>query len=814
MTTAIHEGRHIELCGTVQGVGMRPWIYRLAQLYGVTGRVWNHANGVTVRAFGPAHALDTFVQALGAEQPPAAHTDTIVASAIEAEDVQDFQIIGSQPGLGRRVSIPSDLATCPDCLAEIFEPADRRYRYAFTNCTNCGPRFTIARDVPYDRSTTTMAPFPMCARCQREYREPANRRFHAEPNACPDCGPHLLVLSADGERAYLPEGSDPVAYVARAITAGRIVAVKGLGGFHLACDATSSAAVARLRARKHRDEKPLAVMVRDLQAAERVAVVADIARPLLESSERPIVLVPRRADADLAPEVAPGNPLVGVMLAYTPLHHLLLADSGVPLVMTSANISDEPIAYTNEDAVSRLRGIADLFLVHNRVIVTRCDDSIMTVIGGGPAVLRRSRGFVPRAISLATPVAVPTLACGALLKNTFCLAYEREAWLGPHIGDLENALTYQAYQDAIARMERFLGVCPAIVAHDVHPDYLSTRYAFERGLPAVAVQHHHAHVASAIAEHGIAGPALGIAFDGSGFGNDGTAWGGEFLFGDARAVTRVATFRPILLPGGDAAVRHPWRTALSLLVDAMGDAAPVDSLPLFSRLAANDIQVLRRMLASEFHTPAARGVGRYFDGIGALVLSHGRARYEGQVAFELNMAADPQEQGGYDYAIDRSVPLLEIDFRPMVRAVVADLLKQVPQGIIAARFHNTLTAATATVVRELGERLFPNLPAGASRPLRIVLTGGCFQNARLTESVVAALNPENVVYVHRRVPPGDGGIALGQAIVAAVNYADGHVDFAEPGISADCAGYADSEDSRQRGAAGRPRLPSPPSSLK
>ena len=758
MRTVTRDGRRIEMRGTVQGVGMRPWIYQVAHLQGVTGRVWNHSGGVTIDAFGPTESLEAFVAALAIGQPPAARTETISTTAIEAEDVDAFEIIDSRPSDARLVSIPADLATCPDCVAEIFDPANRRYRYPFTNCTNCGPRFTIASDVPYDRSATTMAGFGMCPACQREYDDPHDRRFHAQPNACRVCGPRVTAITPDGE---LVDTDDAIRYVARAIAAGRVAAVKGIGGFHLACDATSSAAVTRLRMRKQREEKALAVMVRDTAAAHAVAVLSHDEPALLESVERPIVLVERRMDSQLAEEVAPRNPLVGLMLPYSPLHHLLLADAGVPLVMTSANLTDEPIVYRNDEAVSRLRNIADVILVHDRDIVTRCDDSVATMMAGAPMLLRRSRGFVPRAIRLREPVATPVLACGALLKNTFCVAHGHDAWLGPHIGDLENLDTFAAYEDAIARMEQFLDVRPEIIAHDMHPDYLSTRYAQDRGGRTVAVQHHHAHVVSAMAEHGLTGPVVGVAFDGTGYGTDGTAWGGEFLIGDVTSVRRAATFRAIALPGGDAAIRHPWRIALSLLSDAMDDPAPIHELALFRSLAGADVQVLRRMLAAEFNTPAARGVGRYFDGIGALVLARSRARYEGQLAFELNMAADPAVHDAYEYALDWSAPIVEIDLRPMVRAVVSDLLRGVAPRTIAARFHNTVVAATVFMARHAALDLL-----GSRRPT-IVLTGGCFQNARLAQGVVTRLSADHDVYLHRRVPPGDGGLALGQAVIAA-----------------------------------------------
>ena len=758
MSVAVREGRRIELRGIVQGVGMRPWIYRIAHTHHVNGRVWNEGNGVTIDAFGESDALDAFVRELKASPPPAAVIETVAATSINPEESGDFVIIDSARGGGRRVSIPPDLATCDDCAAEIVDPGNRRYRYPFTNCTNCGPRFTIATDVPYDRPATTMAPFVMCPECRREYDNPLDRRFHAQPNACPVCGPRLIALTPDGRQV---DTTDPIAAAAAEIFRGGIVALKGIGGFHLACDAVFAPAVARLRQRKRRDEKPFAVMVRDMAMAERVSVLDDDARGVLQSIERPIVLVRRREGAPIADEVAPGNPLVGLMLPYTPLHHLLLADAGVPLVMTSANLSEEPIVYRNDEAVARLGAIADVLLVHDREIVTRCDDSVARVVCGAPMLIRRSRGFVPRAIPLRTPVAVPVLACGALLKNTCCIAHGDRAWLGPHIGDLENVETYEAYEDAIARMERFLGIRGEVVAHDLHPDYLSTRYALERGGRTVAVQHHHAHVASAIADRQLEGPVIGIAFDGTGYGTDGTAWGGECFVGGIDAVDRIATFRPLLLAGGDTAIRQPWRIALALLEDALNGAAPLDCLRLFDRVSPSGVDAVRQLLAARVNTPMARGVGRYFDGFGALALQRPVAVYEGQVAFDFNMVLDTRERGAWEYAIDRSAQPIEIDLRPAVAALVEDLLDGVHASRISARFHNTIIAATVAMVREAAAAL-----GSRTRPA-VVLTGGCFQNAALAEGISRTLASDFSVYLHRQVPPGDGGIALGQAVVAA-----------------------------------------------
>ena len=753
MYTAL--GRHIEIRGIVQGVGFRPWIYRLATEEGLAGSVRNDATGVTIEAFGSECALDEFMRRLDAP-PPAAVIHEVRSWVIPAEGADAFSIVQSQETSERRVSIPPDLATCPQCLAEIFNPRDRRYRYPFTNCTNCGPRFTITRDVPYDRPATTMAVFRMCPACQREYEDVSDRRFHAQPNACPVCGPWLELGTADG--ALIGE-EDPIAAVVAALSRGQIVAIKGLGGFHLACDATSREAVQLLRTRKKRDEKPFAVMVRDVTRASDVAVLTDDERRLLMSIERPIVLATRRADGPLAAEVAPNNPLVGVMLPYTPLNHLLMHHSKLPLVMTSSNLSEEPLAYRNAEALQRLSGIVDLFLMHNRDIETRCDDSVARVIDGQPVVLRRARGYVPRGIRVAGHFDRPVLACGALLKNTFCFGVGDTAYLGPHIGDLENLETYRSFEESVARMQTFLRVQPAILAHDLHPDYMSTVYALARPeLIKIGVQHHHAHVASAMAEHGLAGPVIGVAYDGTGYGTDGRSWGGEVLVARYEAFERVATLRPIPLAGGDAAIHHPWRIALALLEDAFHGYPPLDQLKLFDQVAPGDVAVVRQLVATRFRSPLAHGAGRYFDGIGALVLARPNSRYEGQIALEWNGVADATEAGRYGYVVDDDRSPWQMDLRQLTRDVVRDLTAEVPASIISARFHNTLAAATADIVRRT---------ARSHGALPVVFTGGCFQNARLAEALARDLRSEFTVYLHREVPPGDGGIALGQAVVAA-----------------------------------------------
>jgi hydrogenase maturation protein HypF len=599
-----------------------------------------------------------------------------------------------------------------------------------------------------------MAGFTMCPECQREYDTVEDRRFHAQPNACPTCGPRLRALAPNGEELA---SIDPITAAAQALVGGLIVAVKGIGGFHLACDATSSSAVTRLRERKRREEKPFAVMVADLAAALQLADLSSEERRLLVSVERPIVLARRREPSALAPEVGPDNPLIGLILAYAPLHILLLGAAGTPLVMTSGNLSEEPIARTDAEALERLRGIADLFLVHDREIVTRCDDSVARIIAGRPVVFRRSRGYVPRPVPVARPFVRPVLAVGGHLKNTFCFGVGDAAFFGPHVGDLDNLETYDSFVEAVERMQRFLGVDPEVVAHDLHPEYLSTRYALTRhGAEHVAVQHHHAHVASAMAEHRLEGPVLGVAYDGTGYGTDGTAWGGEILLARATSFERVATLRPIRLAGGDTAIRDVWRITLALLDDAFGGDPPLDALALFRDIPRKRIAGVRQMIERGVNAPAAHGLGRYFDGIGALVLGRGVARYEGQIALKWNLVANATEAGRYPFELVEA-PLAVLDLRPLVRAVVGDVLAGAEPGAISARFHNTIVAATAAMV---------HLAARRAGRVPVVLTGGCFQNALLAERVRAALVPEFDVYLHGEVPPGDGGLALGQAVVA------------------------------------------------
>jgi len=755
-------GLRIQIEGAVQGVGFRPWVHGLARTELVGGRVWNDSDNVTIEAFGDEASLVRFLARLRDPPMPAARIRRLRSEPIPEESVDGFAIVPSRCGSAScpsTPSIPPDLATCPDCLREIRDPQGRRHGYAFTNCTRCGPRYTIALGVPYDRERTTMAPFAMCDDCRAEYEDVDDRRFHAQPNACPKCGPRLELV--DGGGAVL--AGDPVAEAAAMIRRGAIVAVKGLGGYHLACDARSEQAVATLRTRKHRYSKPLAVMAASLEDAGRIAHLSTADRALLTAASRPIVLATRRSDYPLAAGVAPDSNLVGLLLAYTPLHELLLAAFAGPVVMTSGNVSDEPMCCDDADALARLGGgIADALLRHDRGIAARCDDSIERVLAGAPVVLRRARGRVPESLVVPRAFETPVLACGAQLKNAFCFGTGSLAWMGPHIGDLETDEACAGFETAVERFSKFVGIDAEVVAHDLHPGYFTTRWAMERGARTrVAVQHHHAHVASAMAEHGLEGPVLGLAWDGTGDGGDGTAWGGELLAADYAGFRRVATMRPIALAGGDVAIREVWRIALALLDDAYGGDAPLEGLRLFDSADTGNLSVVRRMMATGLHAPAAHGVGRYFDGIGALVLGTAVSRHEGDVAMRLEFVADAAERRAYAFDVDAPSAhggAAVVDLRATVRAVVADLLAGVPPSTVAARFHATMAAAADEMV-SAALRVYGPLP--------VVLTGGCFQNARLLADVSTRLASRTQVFRHRIIPPGDGGIALGQAVIAA-----------------------------------------------
>lgn len=748
-------GLKIEVRGTVQGVGFRPWVHRLARELGIGGRVFNHARGVTIEAFGQPRDLELLTSRLRGPPPGNVRVRDLRTTAIRGEPARRFEITESEEAGARALSIPPDLATCPACLAEIADPADRHYGYPFTSCTACGPRFTVATDVPYDRPATTMAPFEQCPECLREYEDIGDRRFHAQTNACPRCGPRLALTDLAGGALAPPESA--LAKAVEMLRDGAILGVKGLGGFHLACDAQRGDVVATLRRRKHRDEKPFAVMVASLRAAREIAVLSDAEAELLASAERPIVLAVARQPRRLCRELAPDGDWVGLMLPYTPLHHLLLAAVEHPLVMTSANPAGEPICQHDDEACRRLANIADALLTNDREIASRCDDSVARVIAGQPTLMRRSRAYVPRPIALAKGVARPVLGCGAHLKNSFCLAAGDSAYFGPHVGDLEGVATLDFYARAIERLESLVQIRPDILAHDLHPGYASTRYALEReGVTTVGVQHHHAHVASAMAEHALPGPVLGVAFDGTGWGTDGTAWGGELLFARFAGFTRMATLRPLPLIGGERAIEEPWRIALAALSDAFDGEPPLDELSLFRNVAPGAQRVARQMLSGNLNCPRARGVGRVFDAVAALLLARPRASYDGQLAMALDQLARGRALAPYGWVLHPGRPA-EVDLRPMYREIVADLVAGVPAATIAVRFHDTMIAATVgmveSAVREVGR-------------VPVVLTGGVFQNARLAEGVHRTLAPRFDLRLHGEVPGNDGGIALGQVMVA------------------------------------------------
>ncbi len=750
--------RYIHITGVVQGVGFRPFVYNLATRLGLSGWVRNSSSGVEIEVAGPAEVVEEFVRRLQQEAPPLARVERVRVEPVilSGPPSAAFRILHSEARPGEFQPISPDVAICDDCLRELFDPRDRRYRYPFINCTNCGPRFTIIRDIPYDRPNTTMAPFVMCPDCQAEYDDPTNRRFHAQPNACPVCGPQVEFRPS--LTAPSVHGDEAIQAARAALRAGAIVAVKGLGGFHLACDATRDEPVARLRERKGRVDKPFAIMSFDLATVERYCEVNDAERALLTSRQRPIVLLRRRPDAPISPLVAPNNRYLGVMLPYTPLHYLLLEPAdGFPiaLVMTSGNYSEEPIVTDNDEALMRLASLADAFLLHNREIHARCDDSVTRIFAGAELPIRRSRGYAPYPIHLPFPVR-PVLAVGAELKNTFCLARQQYAFLSQHIGDMENYETLRFFEQMVEQLARTFRVEPEAVVHDLHPGYLSTRYAREqaerRGLPLIPVQHHHAHIAACMAENGLSGeqPVIGVAFDGTGYGSDGAIWGGEFLIADYASFRRAAHLRYMPLPGGDAAIRKPYRVALAYLWAAgMPWNAP---LPPVAAATPTERAVLGRQLQQGLQTVPTSSMGRLFDAVASIAGVRQMVNYEAQAAIELEMLADRGVEDAYAFGIGE-----EIDPAPVLRAVVADVRAGVPAPVIAARFHN----GVARMVREVCLRLRAETGLSA-----VALSGGVFQNILLLEKTVPLLQEAGfTVYLHRRVPPNDAGIALGQAVV-------------------------------------------------
>jgi hydrogenase maturation protein HypF len=741
--------------GVVQGVGFRPFIFRTATRHSLSGFVQNRPDGVAVEVEGPADAINSFMSSVKEELPPLADVSGISSEEVDIKNEKAFRIIESESRGRGKVHITPDIATCGDCLKELFDPADRRFRYPFINCTNCGPRLTIIKDIPYDRINTSMSRFPMCPLCQEEYENPADRRFHAEPNACPACGPQLTLLDRKGN---LLSCENPLKKAVESLLSGHVVAIKGLGGFHLAVDAANDEAIKRLRSRKFREEKPLAVMVRDVETAARISMIGKEEKAILLSPQRPIVLARKRGGAIISPTVAPGVSDFGVMLPYTPLHHMLLEKHFSALVMTSANQVDEPICIENREAVQRLEGIADWFLVHDRDILVRCDDSIATVSSGKRRIIRRSRGFAPIPIILAKSYP-PILALGPQMKTTLCVLKGNLAFLSPHIGDMETPEARDFYGESLSLMQKIAECHPEIVACDLHPGYYTTIFA--EGLPAsriIRVQHHHAHIVSSMAENGIEGEVIGIAMDGTGYGSDGTVWGGEFLVASEATFTRVGHIATYLLPGGEKAIREPWRIAVSLLRQAYGNDWPDVAKSLDIVPEKGLFETMDRIMTQRFNSPLTSSLGRLFDGIAAILGLRRKVTFEGQAAMELEAMARYGSGRVMQFTIEEAGDIIHLDFSPMIRAITKRLQAGKDSGELAFSFHITLQAAFCKMARTIRDKTGLN---------RVVLSGGCFQNRILTEGTIAELEKAGFdVFFHNAIPTNDGCISLGQAVCA------------------------------------------------
>jgi hydrogenase maturation protein HypF len=747
--------------GAVQGVGFRPFVHRLATELGLAGWVNNSPQGVFIEVEGDQVELKSFLLRIEREKPPRSFIQSLESSFLDPKGFTGFEIRESDSAGEKTAIVLPDIAVCPDCLNDISDLSNRRYRYPFTNCTNCGPRFSIIESLPYDRANTTMKKFVMCAECAKEYENPLDRRFHAQPNACPQCGPHLELW--DGEGKTLALRDQALVAAADAIRAGAIAAVKGLGGFHMVVDARNEEAVLRLRRRKHREEKPFALMYPSLDSIKADCEVSEIEQRLLLSPESPIVLLKRRKPNPhsafrIPHSIAPGNPYLGVMLPYTPLHHLLLKELRFPVVATSGNLSDEPICIDEREALDRLSGVADLFLIHNRPIIRHVDDSIVREMMGREMALRRARGYAPLPVHL-TEAIPETLATGAHQKNTIAVSVGPDVFVSQHIGDLETAQAFEAFQRVIYSFKHLYEVEPSSIACDAHPDYLSTQYARMSQLPARGVQHHFAHVMACMAENEIAAPALGVAWDGAGYGLDGTIWGGEFLLVTDDSFARIAHFHTFRLPGGERAIKEPRRAAIALLYEIFGEEAfSMDDLAPVRSFAAHELNALRQMLLKKINAPLTSSAGRIFDAVASIAGVRQIAKFEGQAAMELEFALDgfhtdenyPARLGECDQQ-----SAIIVDWQPMTLGVIGDVRRGVPAGIVSAKFHNTMAESIVAVARRAGEE-------------RVALSGGCFQNKYLTERAVKRLLDEGFrPYWHQRIPPNDGGIALGQIVAAA-----------------------------------------------
>jgi hydrogenase maturation protein HypF len=751
----------VSVQGVVQGVGFRPFVYRLAHEHNLKGWVRNTSGNVEIEVEGGEVALSDFLSDLETKTPPMARIEKVETVFRPSKGYSGFEILGSLSQEGKYQLVSPDIATCDDCRREIFNPADRRFRYPFTNCTNCGPRFTIIEDIPYDRPKTTMRQFKMCPECQREYDDPLDRRFHAQPNACPVCGPSLELVDGDGNSV---ECDDVVEAASDLLKAGKILAIRGLGGFHLACDATSEEAVNLLRARKKRPSKPFAIMVGTLEEVEKHCLVSPEEVKLLKSPECPIVLLKwRRGSSDIAEVVAPNLNYMGVMLPYTPLHHILLNDVGLPLVMTSGNLSEEPIAKDNDEALIRLKGIADYFLLHNRDIYARYDDSVY-MVEGAPQVVRRARSYAPYPVFLPFK-AKQILACGAELKNTFCLTKDEHAFLSQHIGDMENEETLEHFENTIELYKKLFRVEPEIIAYDMHPEYLSTKYALrfgaESGLSLVPVQHHHAHIVSCLVDNGVEEPVIGVSFDGTGYGTDGAIWGGEFLVADRRGFRRAGHLEYVPLLGGVAAINKPYRMALSYLYTLLGEDFSLEDLPL-GQLEPAELEVIKQQLRRKINSPLTSSAGRLFDAVSALLGVRGEIDYEAQAAVELEMLA-PDEAAElnsetYLFSIVEDGGAKVVKLGELFSAIAQDVKNQVSVPVISLRFHNT-AAQIITVMCNMIKK-----EAGMTQ---VALSGGVFQNRLLLRLATAALEKEGfTVLTHSVVPCNDGGVSLGQAVIA------------------------------------------------
>ncbi len=769
--------------GTVQGVGFRPFIYSLATRSFLKGTVLNNSHGVFIDVEGEAASIGRFVTDIKLKPPPLSTVESVELTLLEySSQYQDFRIIDSESNGHSRMPVAADVGTCDDCLLELFDPLNRRFRYPFINCTNCGPRFTIVESVPYDRKRTTMRSFDMCTACTAEYENPFDRRFHAEPIACAQCGPSLRLSepTADGESA-LPRNNavtdvrpqapaaagdtDLIRSTLQLLQNGKIIAIKGLGGYHLACDALNKTAVERLRSRKHREERPFALMASSVPVVERYCVVSAAEKELLLSPAKPIVLLERRDVMQLPDAVAPGTKTLGFMLPYTPLHYLLFEDLDHPLVMTSGNVSDEPIAFRDEDAGKRLDQIADRYLTHDRQIHIRTDDSVVRVVKNpspnicGPDLylLRRSRGFAPAPIKASFKFKTQILACGAELKNTFCMTRGDHAYVSHHIGDLENLETLRSFTDGVEHYKRLFDLCPEIIAHDLHPDYLSTKYAqsYEHSVTKIGVQHHHAHIASCMADNAVEGEVIGVALDGLGFGTDGKLWGGEFFIADFTKAARIAHLDYIPLPGGAKAIREPWRIAAVYLQKAFGDEFTTLELPFVEGMNKSEWSTLRSMIRTKTNCPETSSMGRLFDAVSALIGVRSRVVYEGQAAIELEAAADADVSGYYGFGVAEDGT---INAEAVIKRAVEDLLDGRSVGEVAARFHNSIARLIVCVARRSRELYGLN---------RVALSGGVFQNMILLRQTRRLLEEDKFeVLIHRRVPTNDAGISFGQAAVA------------------------------------------------